>query len=303
MSAIISKMLMLFLLIAVGFAAYKLKAIDRVANKSLSRFVLNITLPCTVLDSVMEGVPSASAGDAGLFFLLVALIYAIQFALALITPGLLRAPKQDRGVYIFAMVFANVAFMGYPLTEVIFGPASAFYVSILNIMFNLLCYTVGILLLSGSSEGVNLKLLISPANIATILAIIIYVTHIQFPPIITDTVGTLGRVTTPVSMILVGSILATLPVRAIFDEKRIWGLCALRLVAAPAAVWAVLHIFLHDPFILGILTVLAAMPTATMTSMLSLEYGANEKLASQIVFITTLLSAVTIPITAWLIAL
>ena len=302
MAAIISKMLMLFLLIAVGFAAYKLKAIDRAANKSLSRFVLNITLPCTVLDSVLEGETAASIGDAGIYFLLVALVYAIQFAIACPAPRLLRAPKKDGGVYIFSIVFANVAFMGYPVTEVIFGPGAAFYVSILNIMFNLLCYTVGILMLSGSSNGVNLKLLISPANTATVLAIIIYMTHIVFPSIITDTVSTLGRVTTPVSMILVGSILATLPIKAIFDEKRIWGICVLRLVAAPAAVWAILHVFVRDPFVLGILTVLAGMPTATMTSMLSLEYGANEKLASQIVFATTLLSVLTVPLIAYLIA-
>ena len=64
--------------------------------------------------------------------------------------------------------------------------------------------------------------------------------------------------------------------------------------------WAVLRLFIHDPLMLGVVTVLGATPCGAIAVMLSMQYGGNEKLATRAVFMTTVLSVFTIPLVCWL---
>ncbi|MBQ8974994.1 MAG: AEC family transporter, partial [Oscillospiraceae bacterium] len=68
----------------------------------------------------------------------------------------------------------------------------------------------------------------------------------------------------------------------------------------PIVTFFILRLFVRDELTLGILTILSAMPTATTATMLSMEYGGNEAAASKVIFMTTLLSIVTIPFIAYL---
>ncbi len=85
-----------------------------------------------------------------------------------------------------------------------------------------------------------------------------------------------------------------------FGDWRSYAFAPVRLLVAPVLVWAVLRLFITDTVLLGTMTVLAAMPVASFATMLSIQYGGNERIASRTVFVTTVLSVVTIPIVCWL---
>jgi predicted permease len=79
--------------------------------------------------------------------------------------------------------------------------------------------------------------------------------------------------------------------------------CLVRLIAVPVLFWLILRPFVTDPLVLGVIITLAAMPVGANTTIFAEEYGANARLASQFVFVSTIASLVTIPLIVTLLVL
>ncbi|SHI07998.1 hypothetical protein SAMN02745823_02312 [Sporobacter termitidis DSM 10068] len=300
MSSLISQMLVLFLVLALGYIGNKAKILNSGSNKHLSALILNIAMPCTVLNSVMNGSVSTTGREALTFMLFSLVSFAIIYLIAWPVPRLLRSPKEDYGIIRFLLAFGNIAFMGYPVIQAIYGDGALFYVTLLNIPFNLLLFSLGIILTSGKREKLNLKLFLTPTLFTSVASVLIFAFNISMPKIIVDTTALVGHMTTPGAMLIIGSTLAEIPFREVFSEKRLYPVVFVRLILIPVVTWLVLRLFVSDAQTLGILMVEAAMPTATAGTMLSLQYGGNDKLASKGVFLTTLFSVVTIPLLLYL---
>ncbi len=296
MSAIITQMVILFIILATGYAANKFKIMTADSNKLLAKLVINITMPCTILSAVLGGNVAATGLDVAYFMLLSLGAYLLLFILSVPLPWLLRVPKSDAGLYRFMIVFGNVGFMGFPVIQSIFGAGAVFYVTLFNIAFNILCFSVGIILVSGKGEKINPKLLINPTMIVSLLSVLIFYTKLSVPVIFIGAVDLVGKMTTPSAMLIIGSTLACIPIKEVFTELRIYPLTFAKLIVIPVLTWLILRLFVTDQLMLGVLVALSAMPTATTATMLSMEYGGNEKLASKGVFLTTLFSVVTIPL-------
>ena len=296
LTAILSQMAVLFIILAVGYAANKFSILTAESNKLLSKLVVNIAMPCTILNSVLSGHVSSTGSDAALFMAVSFGAFALAFLLCVPLPRLLKAPKGDGGMYRFMIAFGNVGFMGFPVIQAIFGPGAAFYVSLFNIAFSVLCFSVGLVMVSGGSGKISFRFFINPTMIVSILTVILFYARIQVPSVLTDTVGLISQMTTPSSMLVIGSTLAAIPFRGVFTEKRIYPVALIKLIIIPVLTWLIFRLFIHDPLMLGVLVMLAAMPTAANATMLSMVYGGNEELASKGIFLTTLFSIATIPL-------
>lgn len=300
---VISQMGVIFIVLAVGYAANKLKVINRDSNKLLTRLVLNIAMPCTILNSVMAGNIDISGAEAAFFMLMVLLTFAIAFILVIPVPKLLGTIREDSGLTGYMIVFGNVGFMGFPVAEAIFGPQSAFFVALFNIPFSILAYSVGILMVSGKGDKINFRLFINPSLIASLLAILIFVFKISAPLVVVKTTGLIGQMTTPAAVMVIGSTLASIPLKEVFGQRLLYSVTVIKLVAVPLITWLILRLFVTNELMLGILVVLSGMPTASNATMLCMEYGGNERLASKGVFLTTLFSVVTIPLLVFMMSM
>lgn len=296
MSYIFSQMAVLFLVLILGFIGNKTKVLTAGSNKLLSALILNITGPCTVLASVLDGSVTATRQEALVFILLVLAAMAVAFLVAWPIPRLLRAPRSEAGMYRFLVIFGNIGFMGYPVIQAIFGNGGLFYVTLFNIPFNLVVFSIGILMISGKNEKLSFRLILTPTFLACVAAVVIFFLQLALPKVLVDTVVLVGHITTPGAMLVIGSTLAGVPFREVFTEKRLYPVVAAKLVVVPVLLWLVLHFFIKDGISLGILVAESAMPAATITTMLSIQYGNNEKLAAKGVFLTTLFSVITIPL-------
>jgi len=213
--------------------------------------------------------------------------------------------------------------MGFPVVISIFGVSSAYYVSLFNIPFNALVFSLGIFLISGKKEanessfseehagftdgGVGLaekrvsasfnpKLLLNPTLIVAVLAIPLALSGIRPPFVFTEAIRITGSITTPGAMLVIGSTLAFIPMKSVFAEWRIIPVTLLKLIIIPIVTWFILRQIITNELLLGVLVVISGMPTAAMASMLAIEYGGNEQTASAGVFLTTLLCGVTVPL-------
>lgn len=296
MTATIIQMATLFLIMAAGYAANKFKIMTEESNRLVSKLVVNIAMPCTILGSVLGGQTAASNMDAVYFLLLSFGAFLMAFIVSWPLPRILRVRERDGGMYRYMAVFGNVGFMGFPVIQSVFGSGAVFYVMLFNIAFNVLCFSAGIIIVSGKGGKINPKLFINPTMVVSLLTVIIFFTKLQLPEVFVNAVDLVSKMTTPAAMLVLGSTLACIPVKEVFSELRIYPLAAVKLLVIPVLARLVFGLVISDRVALGVLVALSAMPTATNTAMLSMEYGGNEKLASKGVFLTTLFSVATIPL-------
>lgn len=135
-------------------------------------------------------------------------------------------------------------------------------------------------------------------RLSALATLVIALGRLRVPALAGQAIGLLGQITTPAALLIIGSSLAQLPLRSILGGPRVWAVTAVRLLLLPAVLWLILRPLVSDPLILGVAVVIAGMPVASNCTMLCLQYGGDQKLASQGTFLTTLFSLVTIPLLA-----
>lgn len=300
LSVIIEQIFTLSLIAAAGYIAFKTKIINAEGNKAISRLVIYLTLPALILASVADVPQSITKNSVflllGASFFTYALLGAISFAV----PRVLKAGRRDYGVYAFMTIFGNVGFMGFPVLSALFGDNAIFLAAIFNLPMNLLCFSVGILLIAPKGTKLHITTLLNPTVIASLAALLLYLLPFSLPAVLNDGLALIGNATIPLAMILIGSSLAQLPFREVWNIPKLYLLSLIKLILCPLIVYLVLRWFINDALLLGIATVLTAMPVATNATMLCIEYGGNELLASRGVFISTILSLLTIPLIVYI---
>ena len=142
----------------------------------------------------------------------------------------------------------------------------------------------------------KIKNLLSPGVIASIIALIIYFAHIQLPDVIASTVSMIGDITTPVAMLIIGSTLATIPLKEVFMELKIYPYTLIKQILVPVIVYPILKLFIADPLVLGVTLIMISMPVGNSAVLFATEYDGDVSLAAKAVFMTTLLSIITIPL-------
>lgn len=260
--------------------------------------LLGIIVPCLILGSVSSGDALPSTGEI-LSVLKVAIVYyGLGFFSAALVPRLLGGTAKQQGVWRYSLIFSNMAFIGYPVSVALFGQEALFYAVILVLPFNLLSYSLGPLMLAGQAKF-RWQQLLSPCIVASVIALMMALFHINVPALLGECLNFTGSLTTPLSLLLVGSLLADLPFGRAFTSPRLWALAAFRLLILPIMLWLFLKwTGIGTPLVANIAVILMAMPTALNGSMLAMEYGGDTECMAQSIFLTTLMSIITIPVLA-----
>ena len=312
------KMSELFLIIIIGYIAAKANILGPNVKAALSKVIINISMPCTILASVMTSENLPSTKEIIRILLIAFSTYIVLFLLAKLTSLLLSVKGRQKGAVEFGIMFSNVGFIGFPVTYAVFGEPSAFYTSIFNMPFNLLCYSLGIAMLNGynikeaahrasASEESTLhifarkigKLILTPAMIAAILCVIMGITKFQGPKVLAETFQIVGGITTPGALLVIGSALASMPFKEMFTNIKAYLFAIIQVIVTPLLTYFIYSpLCKSDALLLGETVIISAMPVATAGTMLCVEYDGDEKFMAQITFITTLVTVITIPLIA-----
>lgn len=291
------EMLVILFAIALGYLAHHLGYLDGGTNQRLSKVILNITIPALTVGAVITGdtLPELPAILAVLGTAVV--FYALGMVFALAAPRLLGGTPGQQGVWRFSLVFSNTVFIGYPVVTALFGQEALFYAVILVLPFNLLTYTLGPLMLVGARRF-QWKQMLTPSTVAAVLGLFFALTRLRPPAIVGECLAFVGNVTVPLSLLVVGSLLAGLPMGQVLKSPRLWCLSLLRLLVMPGVIFVILRAMGTEPMLLGIAVIEMAMPVAINGSMLCLEYGGDTECMAQATLLTTVVSIVTIPLIA-----
>ena len=295
------KMLIMVLMMAVGFVAGKAKVMTEESNHSLSVIINKITMPCMVLYSALNNEHALSNAQVMELVVLALGSYVVLILLSKLFTLIVRPEKGHRGLYEFILIFANQGFIGIPVISAVYGTDAVFYLSIFIIVFFLVLYSYGTCLVQEiPMKNVDFRQMLSPMMIASVLGLVLYLCNVRLPQILTDTIGSLSQVSTPGAMLMTGAALTAIPLKGLFRNGRLFLASAAKLLLVPIALNLVFRLFIKDEMMLGIVTLASAMPVASNLSLLAAQYGKDEDLAASAVFITTVLSVVTIPLVAML---
>ena len=301
MLPVVSQMGILFAAVALGFIGAKAGVLRADSNEQLSKLVLNLTLPCSVLYSAMDAEKLLSNGQILLLTLVACVTAGVMVLLAAGLARLFGIPPEQRGVSKFMMIFTNSAFIGFPVLRVLFGASSIFYASIFNLVFMVLSYTYGVALIGGRERTrISWRMALTPMVISSLLAYAIYLANFQAPEYVVSVLKFIDPVTSPLSLMTIGCALATQPMKGAFKAWRVHSALAVRMLAFPVAYYLLMSLFIDSSVILGVTTVIVAMPAAASTTMFCAQYGGDQALASAGVFLTTVLSVASIPLLAGL---
>lgn len=290
-------MVVLFIIVILGYVACKLGYMGDKFDKKLSSIVVDITCPLLVLSSVMgDDLPDRTLilPLLGIGFL----TYIILLVFGFWVPRLISKSHDDQGMIGFALMFANVGFIGYPIVSSIFGPHAVFYAALLNMPNTFFIFTAGVMLIKGeySLKQFNPKVLISPAMLGAFLAAIIVALGIHTPDIIARPVTMVGNITVPAALMIIGSSMAKLPLRDIIGSTKVYITALLRLTVVPLSIYFLFKVCGVNDMVNNINTVVIAMPVASFGTMFCLKYGRDPSLITETTFITTLGSIITIPL-------
>ena len=296
---IIQVMLTLFAIVVVGYIAGKIEYMGGTFDKRLSKLVIDITCPALILSSAMTG----ELPDRRYILPLLgisALTYVLFTGVALWLPRLMTKKKDDEGVIGFAMMFGNVGFMGYPIVASIFGHEAVFYAAVLNVVNTFAVFTVGTILITGKTVNgpkFQKKVLWSTPMLSAYVTMLIVALRINgIPAWISQPLTMIGNITVPAALLIIGSSMSQLPLRALLGNRTIYLTTLLRLALLPIGIHYLFTLLGFDPFVVGINTVVIAMPVATYGTILCLRHGKDTTLITELTFITTLLSMLTIPL-------
>lgn len=282
-----------------GFLFIRTKAFGPEAIPAFAKLLLYVCSPSLVLYSFSRARYTPQINLTLLICFLTAFTMILVFLL--VFRFLLRRKYESVCWRVFTICTAlgNVGFFGIPLLEHFLSEyPNVFLVSeIMSVSMNLLAWTLGMFILSGDKSFMRpLKVVTVPSFLAMLVAYPLFVLEISLPAPIVEMVTLLGKMSTPVCMLILGMRLATTSWRVLLSDRSAWLVSAVKLLLFPAAMAGVMLLLPVEPYIRTAMFLLAACPCASVALSLCEINGRGQKNAANAVLISTLLCVITLPI-------
>lgn len=286
--------LMLLIVIATGYGITKAGVFSAKTRADLTDIVIYVVMPCTIFSAFHKGITLdvlmeclvvliASCGLQVLAFILNKILY-------------IRVLKERRVVLQYATIVNNAAFMGLPVIESVFGPVGLLYGSIMLIPMRIVMWTTGLTLFTKMDKKESLKVIAThPCIWAVFLGIGYIFAPFELPPFLSGAIKLVGDLVTVLPMLIVGSILHGVKLKEVLTKECFY-YSFFRLAVIPAIMFGALMLLHASPLVIGVVVLSSAMPAALTTAILAEKYGQDSAFASKVVFVSTIISMMTLPI-------
>ena len=288
----------MFLMVCIGYAARKLKFIDDTFSARLSDLVICIAQPFMIVSSVLN--ISYSPENLKTGFLFCALGFVIHTVVALLSHLFTRPYRNpdERCITEFSILFTNCGFIGFPVLSALFGNIGVFWGAFYLIAFTIVQWTYGMFLLSRVRPQIKInlkKIFLNYGTTPCILGILLFLSRIPVPAPVMNAMDYMGSLCTPLSMLIIGGIIATIPPKKLLTNLKIFYFCFIKLIVIPVIVVLLCLLCRLEADVVFFAAVVSSLSTAANTAMFAEKYELVPEYAAQTVGMSTLLSAVTIP--------
>lgn len=286
-----------FLLMAVGYILAKKGYFNKETRIQLTNIVLMIILPCSIIKSFQIEM-NADILKSTLMILIIS--FAIQMLYALLNKVLYQNLEHDKKICCqYGTMVSNAGFLGMPIAEGVFGSMGLLYASIFLIPQRIFMWSSGLSLFAKNKQNHILRqVLTHPCIIAIYIGVIVMILKsmgIELPTPINSTISAIASCNTAMSMFVIGGILSDVNRNEMLDQDA-FIYSFYRLIMIPLIIMLILRILHVDLLPANLCILLSAMPAASTTAMLAQKYDGDAIFASKLVFVSTLLSLITLPL-------
>ena len=291
---VIKKIIEMFMILLVGIIIYKGKIIDDVSTKHLSNVLLLLVSPLFIVQSYQIDFNKKLL--YGLLWALLASFLTFLFMI-IVSEFLFHGNKNRSSVEKIAVSYSNSGFIGIPLISGVLGDKGVFYMTAYITVFNVLLWTHGVVLMGDSKDLKGAwKNFLSPAIIAVIVGIILFLFQLRLPQFIENPLEMIASMNTPLGMIVAGANLAQGNILKSLKNKRLYYLSFIKLIVYPLAGIIILWLLPLEFEVAFTVFIALACPAGASVVMFAQRYDRDAYYGSEIFVITTLLSAITLPL-------
>lgn len=291
----------IFLLIVVGLILSKTGLMSSATRKQLTKIVLTIVLPCSIIQSFEIDVDHDLIVSCIIVFLVSVMT---QFIYWLFNCFLWKNQSLARRINLqYGTMVSNAGFMGMPLAQGVFGDIGLLYASIFLIPQRVCMWSYGLSLYTTSRKQDLIKnVLFHPCIIAIFIGVLLMIGRMfgfVLPEALDDTIGAIASCNTALSMIAIGGILSDVNVDDVFDKTTLF-YSMIRLIVLPLVLLIIVRFLNIDILVANVCVLLSGMPAASTTAMLAQTYDKDPVFSSKLVFVSTLFSLFTLPLLSML---
>ena len=298
---LINSLILMAILMGIGYYLRSRKILNDEGEITLTFMLVNITTPAMVINAMNIEFSLEQLKTGGI---LIAVAVAFDILLIFLNKIASFKMKDEEKVKMikYSVVLLNGGFMGFPLAYQLYGSQGMFYATMFHVPNIIFMWTYGVSLLLGKSKLENRykSMLLNPGMIGVYIGLLLYFSQIKLPLFADSLLELLTNATTFLSMIIIGSKIATIGVRDSLIDKEAYTASFFRLAASPVLMIIILKFFDFDIMIEQIYVMYASLPVATLMPILAQRYGGDVIFGSKIVVLTHLISLFTIPFFFWL---
>ncbi|MCR4766718.1 MAG: AEC family transporter [Saccharofermentans sp.] len=293
----------IFIFLALGFVLNKTKVIDGPAEKALSKILLTAVLPFMILNSSQHTFSHEAVNGMITCAAVAVCYYALSLIVLRLSLKKAKMLEDERRIMVCCTVFANTGFVGFPLMEALFGNYGLLLAAVFNLCYNIFFYTYAVYLFSRKTKFKLLEIFKNPVSVASILAIVLFVIPWRMPSFLSETFKLIGDMTVPMSMMVMGSMLAGVKIGKLVSDKKAYVVSALRLIILPAvmmaAVWG-LSLFLPvSAETKSVLVLMCALPCGSMNVIYSENHDVAPHFCARTVSLSMIFMLVTLLFWTW----
>ena len=288
---VLRQIVIMFVYMAIGGLLFQKGLITKEGSKSLAHLLLYVVLPCVVVKSFC--VARTPERTSGLLVSFLAALGILLLAMAVSHLLFQKNPIDD-----FGAAFSNAGFMGFPLVAAVQGSEAIFYAAGFVALLNALQWTYGQSLISGDPGYRSPKAILkNPLVLSLLLGILIFCFELPVPAIASDLLAALAALNAPLAMVILGVYLAQTDARTLFNDPHLYVVAAARLVLIPLLTILVLKLLpAQYAAITTTLVIVAAAPIGSNVAVYAQKLGKDYAYAVRGVCLSTLLSAITMPL-------
>lgn len=318
---IMQQMLIFVTIMAIAFLLRKIKIFTEETNIQITKIVLRLTLPAFLIASAL--VPRTMdipREQTPIFFGIIILSFIITGILCAFFAYTCVKNKDERGAYVMMGLVGNVNFMGLPFVNAFLGSDAMVFATMYSLVFTLTTFTIGMKLIGGKNAKVSASMIFSPVTVAAMIAVFLFLIDFRLPAVaiyeqgylvaegerfhfigevIRRVSSSLGAVTSPMAMVILGSTLAGMKFKEMFGGWRIYAISLVRVVIVPIVLFFALLPFAQGYYLQELLRVIIIINSTAMAIsivIIAVNYRANEKIIGQGIFISHLISIFSLPI-------
>lgn len=296
----------LVIMIAIGFVVWRAGFVDEKFDSSLTAFILNIALPCMIIKSFDAPFSSQELRNCVILVIVGLGILAVSFGVGQGCYKLCGGGYTGR-ILRFGAMFTNFSFVGMPVVEQLYGQTGLLYFVVFLVPIRMIYYSAARPLLSPpgvtfARESALQRIMgwFSPPVIAVFIGLILYISQLQLPTVVDDVITDLGKICSPMGMILCGISLGKHKLIKLMNPRNLL-MPLVRNLIMPAIIIVILYFLPVDPLISKVIVIFAALPVASLTAAFTIQYDPEPEAwleSAGAVLFSIIACAVTLPLWA-----